>query len=238
MGFPTRRLALRLAAVSAAFVALAINAVSLAGDDGGSGGTDARGARPAARNPGAGEAPSASSGTRTPAGKARANDGASPEERAKALERLRDAAAEYSEEVHTVTLEADDAVSACEKSPPDRSASGGQPRFLEAKRARTAFGKEVQRFVAVARKLEAAAKAPMPEGRQEAVQALVRAVQADVRAINAIKEYLGSRGDDKHQDFSKARAKLTSMTGGELAAERRAALAAVRSTPRQDADEP
>jgi hypothetical protein len=238
MGTAARHPRFRVIAVTAAIGALAIAAGLAAGDAAPAAGSGPKAASSAPAESGQGYAHAAGQGAKAPAGRPRTNDASNPEERAKALERVRDAAAEYSDEVHTVALEAEDAVSACEKSPPDRAVSGAEPRFLEAKRARTAFGKEVQRFAAVARKLETAAKAPMPEGRQEAVQALVRAVQADVRAINAIKGYLGSRGDDKHQDFAKARAKLASMTGGELAAERRSALAAVRSTPKSGTTEP
>jgi hypothetical protein len=155
------------------------------------------------------------------------NPEATEEERRESLEQLRDAALRYVEELDTVLLEAEDVVSTCERSPANGAAIGGPPRHLEAKRARARFAKDVAAFERAADALERRAKAPVPEEDQSAARALARASDADVRALKAINEYVASRGDDKHEEVAKARAKLKLMRDGLLASQRMKALKAL-----------
>ena len=67
----------------------------------------------------------------------------------------------------------------------------------------------------------------MPEEEQSAARALARASDADVRALKAINEYVASRGDDKHEEIAKARAKLKLVRDGLLASQRMKALKAL-----------
>ena len=45
---------------------------------------------------------------------------------------------------------------------------------------------------------------------------MVRAVKSDERALGEVGKYIATRGDDKHEEFAKARAKLNSVRGGPL----------------------
>lgn len=155
------------------------------------------------------------------------NPEATEEERRESLEALRDAALRYVEDLDTVLLEAEDVVSTCERSPANGAAIGGPPRHLEAKRARARFAKDVAAFERAADALERRAKAPVPEAEEPAARALVRASEADVRALKAINEYVASRGDDKHEEVAKARAKLKLVREGLLASQRMKALKAL-----------
>jgi len=155
------------------------------------------------------------------------NPEASEEERRDSLEALRDAALRYVEDLDTVLLEAEDVVSTCERSPANGAAIGGPPRHLEAKRARARFAKDVAAFERSADALGRQAKAPVPEAEESAARALARASEADVRALKAINEYVTSRGDDKHEEVAKARAKLKLVREGLLASQRMKALKAL-----------
>lgn len=155
------------------------------------------------------------------------NPEATEEVRRDSLEALRDAALRYVEELDTVLLEAEDVVSTCERSPSNGAAIGGPPRHLEAKRARARFAKDVAAFERAAVALERKARVPVPEAEESAARALVRASEADVRALKAINEYVASRGDDKHEEVAKARAKLKLVREGLLASQRTKALKAL-----------
>lgn len=155
------------------------------------------------------------------------NPEATEEERRDSLEALRDAALRYIEDLDTVLLEAEDVVSTCERSPANGAAIGGPPRHLEAKRARARFAKDVAAFERSADALGRRAKAPVPEAEESAARALARASEADVRALKAINEYVTSRGDDKHEEVAKARAKLKLVREGLLASQRMKALKAL-----------
>jgi hypothetical protein len=56
------------------------------------------------------------------------------------------------------------------------------------------------------------------------VKDLVRASEADVRALKAINQYLAARGDDKHEEVAKARAKYRLLREGLLSMQRLKAL--------------
>jgi hypothetical protein len=155
------------------------------------------------------------------------NPEATDEERAASLEAFKDAAMVYVEELDTILLEADDAVSTCERAPPNGAAIGGTPRHLEAKRARTKFAKDVAAFERKAEALDRKAQAPMPEDEASRVKDLVRASEADVRALKAINQYLAARGDDKHEEVAKARAKYRLLREGLLSMQRLKALRAL-----------
>ena len=155
------------------------------------------------------------------------NPEANDDERAAAFEAFKDAAMVYAEELDTVLLEADDAVSTCERAPANGAAIGGAPRHLEAKRARTKFAKDVTAFERRAEALDRKAQAPMPEDEAAKVKDLVRASEADVRALKAINEYLAARGDDKHEEVAKARAKYRLLREGLLSMQRLKALRAL-----------
>lgn len=146
------------------------------------------------------------------------------EERAESLEAFKDAAMVYAEELDTILLEADDAVGTCERAPANGAAIGGTPRHLEAKRARSKFAKDVAAFERKAEALERAARKPMPEPDAVKVKDLVRASEADVRALKAIGQYLAARGDDKHEEVAKARAKYRMLREGLLSMQRLKAL--------------
>ncbi|MFM9145280.1 MAG: hypothetical protein ACKORL_07960, partial [Phycisphaerales bacterium] len=62
----------------------------------------------------------------------------------------------------------------------------------------------------------AGAKGRMPTERSDAVRAMVRAVKSDERALKEVGEYIARRGNDKHEEFAKARAKLNSVRTGPL----------------------
>ena len=149
------------------------------------------------------------------------------EERIASLEAFKDAAMRYAEELDTVLLEADDAVSTCERAPANGAAIGGTPRHLEAKRARADFLKDVTKFERSVDALQRKARAPMPEDDAAKVKDLVRASEADVRALKAINEYLAARGDDKHEEVAKARAKYRLLREGLLSMQRLKALRAL-----------
>ncbi len=155
------------------------------------------------------------------------NPEATEEERRESLEALRDAALRYVEELDTVLLEAEDVVSTCERSPANGAAIGGPPRHLEAKRARARFAKDVAAFERAAVSLGRRAAAPVPEVDEPAARALARAAEADLRALKAINEYVACRGDDKHEEVAKARAKLRLVREGLLASQRMKALRAL-----------
>ena len=151
---------------------------------------------------------------------------ADPSDAEAAFERFKMFATEYVDSVDTIMIEAEDAVATCERSPTDDTPSGGRPRFLEAQRARAAFGKHVQSFGKSVRSIAGAAKPASKAKRGEMAQAMVRASAADLKAVEAIADYLNARGSDKHEEFAKARAKLNSLKSG--------ALAQVRSTALRD----
>lgn len=149
-----------------------------------------------------------------------------PSDAEAALERFKALATEYVDSVDTIMIEAEDAVATCEKSPKNDTTPGGRPRFLEAQRARTAFGKHIQSFEKSVKAIAAAAKPASKASRGELAQAMVRSSSADLKAVESIADYLNARGNDKHEEFAKARAKLTSLKSG--------ALAQVRSTALRD----
>ena len=155
------------------------------------------------------------------------NPEATDDERTASLEAFKDAAMRYAEELDTVLLEADDAVSTCERAPANGAAIGGTPRHLEAKRARADFLKDVTKFERSVEALQRKARAPMPEDDAAKVKDLVRASEADVRALKAINEYLAARGDDKHEEVAKARAKYRGLREGLLSMQRLKALRAL-----------
>ena len=155
------------------------------------------------------------------------NPEATDDERTASLEAFKDAAMRYAEELDTVLLEADDAVSTCERAPANGAAIGGTPRHLEAKRARADFLKDVTKFERSVDALQRKARAPMPEDDAAKVKDLVRASEADVRALKAINEYLAARGDDKHEEVAKARAKYRLLREGLLSMQRLKALRAL-----------
>ena len=64
----------------------------------------------------------------------------------------------------------------------------------------------------------------MPEDEASRVKDLVRASEADVRALKAINQYLAARGDDKHEEVAKARAKYRLLREGLLSMQRLKAL--------------
>ena len=141
-----------------------------------------------------------------------------------AFERFKMVATEYVDSVDTIMIEAEDAVATCERSPTNDTPSGGRPRFLEAQRARAAFDKHIQAFGKSVRAVANAARPAAQAKRAEYAQAMVRASAADLKAVEAIAGYLDSRGNDKHEEFAKARAKLTSLKSGAIAQVRATAL--------------
>ena len=141
-----------------------------------------------------------------------------------AFERFKMVATEYVDSVDTIMIEAEDAVSTCEKSPKNDTTPGGRPRFLEAQRARTAFDRHIQAFEKSVRAVANAARPAAQAKRADSAQAMVRATAADLKAVEAIAGYLDSRGNDKHEEFAKARAKLTSLKSGAIAQVRATAL--------------
>lgn len=152
------------------------------------------------------------------------NPAPNEDERSAALEEIRDAVMVYADELDTVLLEAEDAVSTCERAPANGATVGGRPRFLEAQRARAAFSKDLARFERAVRSLERTAAAPVPARDAASVRSLVRAAQADLRALDGVADYLAARGDDKHEEVAKARAKLKSLRDGLLSVQRQHAL--------------
>lgn len=129
-----------------------------------------------------------------------------------------DTAVVYVNAFDTMMLEADDAVRTLERAPADDAAprKGAGPRFLDSKRAREDYQKEMKEFGKAVKMVEAGAKAKMPPDRSDAVRAMVRAVKSDERALEEVGKYIATRGDDKHEEFAKARAKLNSVRNGPL----------------------
>jgi hypothetical protein len=152
----------------------------------------------------------------------RPNDPAAEAEAA--FERFQAVATEYVDSLDTVLIEAEDAVGTCERSPRNDAQSGGKPRFLEAQRARGAFAKQVDAFEKSVKAVATAAKPTMPVHRADAAKSLVRASATDLKALETITDYLSARGSDKHEEYAKARAKLTSLKTGALADVRATAL--------------
>jgi hypothetical protein len=155
----------------------------------------------------------------------RQDDPADPAAAAQAaFERFQSTATEYVDSLDTVLIEAEDVIGTCERSPKNDSVPGGKPRFLEAQRARTAFGKQVDEFEKSVKALTAAARPAMPAHRWDSAKALARASATDLKALETIADYLSARGNDKHEEYAKARAKLTSLKSGTLADVRSTAL--------------
>ena len=129
-----------------------------------------------------------------------------------------DTAVVYVSAFDTVMLEADDAVRTLERAPADNAAptKNGEPRFLDSKRAREDYQKELKEYAKSVKMVEAGAKAKVPADRADAVRAMVRAVKSDERALVEVGKYIASRGDEKHEEFAKARAKLNSVRTGPL----------------------
>lgn len=129
-----------------------------------------------------------------------------------------DTAVVYVNAFDTMMLEADDAVRTLERAPADDAAppKNGEPRFLDSKRAREDYQKELKEYAKSVKMVEAGAKAKMPPDRSDAVRAMVRAVKSDERALEEVGKYIAVRGDDKHEEFAKARAKLNSVRNGPL----------------------
>lgn len=129
-----------------------------------------------------------------------------------------DTAVVYVNAFDTMMLEADDAVRTLERAPADDAAppKNGEPRFLDSKRAREDYQKELKEYAKSVKMVEAGAKAKMPADRADAVRAMVRAAKSDERALGEVGKYIATRGDDKHEEFAKARAKLNSVRSGPL----------------------
>jgi hypothetical protein len=129
-----------------------------------------------------------------------------------------DTAVVYVSAFDTMMLEADDAVRTLERAPADNAAptKNGEPRFLDSKRAREDYQKELKEYAKSVKMVEAGAKAKVPADRADAVRAMVRAVKSDERALVEVGKYISSRGDEKHEEFAKARAKLNSVRTGPL----------------------
>ncbi|MFM8698306.1 MAG: hypothetical protein ACKOF7_06515 [Phycisphaerales bacterium] len=129
-----------------------------------------------------------------------------------------DTAVVYVNSFDTMMLEADDAVRTLERAPADGAAppKNGEPRFLDSKRAREDYQKELKEYAKSVKMVEAGAKAKMPADRADAVRAMVRAAKSDERALVEVGKYIATRGDDKHEEFAKARAKLNSVRTGPL----------------------
>ena len=129
-----------------------------------------------------------------------------------------DTAVVYVNSFDTMMLEADDAVRTLERAPADNAAptKNGEPRFLDSKRAREDYQKELKEYAKSVKMVEAGAKAKMPADRADAVRAMVRAAKSDERALVEVGKYLAARGDEKHEEFAKARAKLNSVRTGPL----------------------
>jgi len=129
-----------------------------------------------------------------------------------------DTAVVYVNAFDTMMLEADDALRTLERAPADDAAppKNGEPRFLDSKRAREDYQKELKEYAKSVKMVEAGAKAKMPADRADAVRAMVRAAKSDERALVEVGKYIATRGDDKHEEFAKARAKLNSVRGGPL----------------------
>jgi len=129
-----------------------------------------------------------------------------------------DTAVVYVNAFDTMMLEADDAVRTLERAPADDAAppKNGEPRFLDSKRAREDYQRELKEYARSVKMVEAGAKAKMPADRTDAVRAMVRAVKSDERALGEVGKYIATRGDDKHEEFAKARAKLNSVRNGPL----------------------
>ena len=129
-----------------------------------------------------------------------------------------DTAVVYVSAFDTMMLEADDAVRTLERAPADDAAppKNGEPRFLDSKRAREDYQKELKEYAKSVKMVEAGAKAKMPADRADAVRAMVRAAKSDERALGEVGKYIATRGDDKHEEFAKARAKLNSVRTGPL----------------------
>lgn len=129
-----------------------------------------------------------------------------------------DTAVVYVSSFDTMMLEAEDAVRTLERAPADNAAppKNGEPRFLDSKRAREDYQKELKEYAKSVKMVEAGAKAKMPADRADAVRAMVRAAKSDERALMEVGKYIASRGDEKHEEFAKARAKLNSVRTGPL----------------------
>jgi len=129
-----------------------------------------------------------------------------------------DTAVVYVNAFDTMMLEADDAVRTLERAPADDAAppKNGEPRFLDSKRAREDYQKELKEYAKSVKMVEAGAKAKMPADRADAVRAMVRAAKSDERALGEVGKYIATRGNDKHEEFAKARAKLNSVRSGPL----------------------
>ena len=81
-----------------------------------------------------------------------------------------DTAVVYVNAFDTMMLEADDAVRTLERAPADDAAppKNGEPRFLDSKRAREDYQKELKEYAKSVKMVEAGAKAKMPADRADA----------------------------------------------------------------------